>query len=113
MSEWQLFLYGGPDCLKFVSDTVVPTPKDDEVQLKVMAAGVNVIDTKIRKGTSFAAKARGNNFPWVLGFDVAGEVMAVPNAEVNWQKVIAFAVSLVLCSKLELIVPLAVLKLMN
>lgn len=86
MSELQLFSYGGPDCLKFVSDTVVPTPKDDEVQLKVMAAGVNVIDTKIRKGTSFAARARGNNFPWVLGFDVAGEVMAVPNAEVNWQK---------------------------
>ena len=52
-----------------------PPPADDQVRVKVLAAGVNVIDTKIRQGSSFAAKSRGERFPWVIGFDMAGEIV--------------------------------------
>jgi len=41
--------HGGPEVLKY-EDTLRPEPKDDEVLVKVMAAGVNPVDTYIRQG---------------------------------------------------------------
>lgn len=87
MSELQLVSYGGIENLKYVKSEEIQTPKDNAVSLKVFAAGVNVIDTKIRNGSSFAAKQRGDVFPWVLGFDVAGEVMSCGSIASNkWKK---------------------------
>ena len=40
---------GGPESLKY-EDTPRPAPKDDEVLVKVVAAGVNPVDTYIRQG---------------------------------------------------------------
>ena len=40
---------GGPESLKY-EDTLRPAPKDDEVLVKVVAAGVNPVDTYIRQG---------------------------------------------------------------
>ena len=41
--------HGGPEVLKY-EDTLRPEPKDDEILVKVMAAGVNPVDTYIRQG---------------------------------------------------------------
>ncbi len=57
---------GGPEVLKY-EDAPRPQPKDDEVLIRVMAAGVNPVDVFIREG-------RSNQFPLVLGMDVAGVV---------------------------------------
>lgn len=78
MSALELRAYGGVENLVFNDSTEVALPEKDEVQVRILAAGVNVIDTKIRQGTSFAAKTRGERFPWTIGFDMSGEVVKVP-----------------------------------
>ncbi len=75
MAELQISGYGGINKLVYSSDNLDVLPSDDEVRVKVLVAGINVIDTKIRQGTSFAAKTRGDRFPWTIGFDMAGEVV--------------------------------------
>jgi NADPH:quinone reductase-like Zn-dependent oxidoreductase len=62
--------YGGPEVLK-LEQTPQPQPKDDEVLIRVMAAGVNPIDAYIRSGRFGADK-----LPYIPGFDVAGVVAA-------------------------------------
>ncbi len=61
---------GGPDVLKY-EDAPRPQPKDDEILIRVMAAGVNPVDAFIREGRFHAATA---GFPLILGMDVAGLV---------------------------------------
>ncbi len=78
MPKLELRAYGGIENLIYSDDDAVRDPESGEVQVKVLAAGVNVIDTKIRQGTSFAAKTRGDKLPWVIGFDMSGEVVKVP-----------------------------------
>ncbi len=51
-----------------------PTPKDDEMLVRIRAAAVNPKDTFIRKGR-FAALT-GSQFPMQSGFDFSGEVAA-------------------------------------
>jgi len=51
-----------------------PDPKPGEVLVRVMASGVNPLDTKIRAGA--AAHAR-HDLPAVLGLDLAGVVEAI------------------------------------
>ena len=41
--------YGGPEMLK-LEDVAMPEPKDDEVLIKVFAAGVNSFDDVLRSG---------------------------------------------------------------
>ena len=41
--------YGGPEVLK-LEDVAVPEPKDDEVLIKVFAAGINSFDGVLRSG---------------------------------------------------------------
>ncbi len=55
----------------------VPTPdlRDDEVLIQVHAAGVNLIDSKIRNGEFKLILPYRT--PFVLGHDVAGEVVKV------------------------------------
>lgn len=61
--------YGGPEELR-IEDAPVPEIAADEVRIKVMAAGVNPVDWKIREGlrkTIFPS-----DLPLTLGWDVSG-----------------------------------------
>ncbi len=64
--------YGGVDQLQF-EEVSTPEPDSAQVLVRVMATSVNPVDWKIRSG---AAKDRMPvEFPYVLGRDVAGEVV--------------------------------------
>ncbi len=63
--------YGGPEVLKY-EDAPRPEPKDDEVLVKVVAAGVNSFDGVMRSGKY--AKPNGTQLPWHPGYDIAGIV---------------------------------------
>ena len=63
--------YGGPEVLK-LEDVPRPEPKENEVLVRVIAAGVNPIDAIIREGTY--AKEFGTHLPLVPGYDIAGVV---------------------------------------
>jgi len=63
---------GGPEVLATV-DIPAPAPGDDELRVRLHAAGVNPIDTKLRsRGVFF-----DNALPAVLGCDAAGTVEAI------------------------------------
>jgi NADPH:quinone reductase-like Zn-dependent oxidoreductase len=62
---------GGPDVLKLVA-LPIPAPGVSEIQIRVHAAGVNPIDGMNRQTGAFVGKP-----PFVLGWDVCGEVAAV------------------------------------
>jgi NADPH:quinone reductase-like Zn-dependent oxidoreductase len=68
--------YGGPEVLKY-EDLPRPEPKEDQILVRVIAAGVNPVDGMIRSGM-FAKNGKGA-FPMVLGGDVAGVVEKVGN----------------------------------
>jgi NADPH:quinone reductase len=57
-----------------ISEMPNPTPDPGEVLVRVMASGVNPLDTKIRRGEAAHAKMTP---PAVLGIDMAGVVEAV------------------------------------
>ena len=65
--------YGGPNVLKY-EDVPRPEPKEDQILVRVVAAGVNPVDGMIRSGM-FANEKRA--FPVILGGDVAGVVEKV------------------------------------
>ncbi|XP_022758751.1 chloroplast envelope quinone oxidoreductase homolog [Durio zibethinus] len=65
---------GGAAALKHV-EVPIPTPKKDEVLIKVEAAGINPIDWKIQKGIARPFLPR--KFPFIPGTDVAGEIIKV------------------------------------
>lgn len=66
--------YGGVERLE-LREMRRPVPSSGQLLVRVRAAGVNPIDWKIRQGRyRFLLPAR---FPLVLGFDVAGEVVAI------------------------------------
>jgi NADPH:quinone reductase-like Zn-dependent oxidoreductase len=66
--------YGGPEVLKY-EDVPRPEPKEDQILIRVIAAGVNPVDGMIRSGM-FAKNGKGA-FPMVLGGDIAGVVESV------------------------------------
>src|SRR5437867_7408103 len=70
--------YGSPDVLA-CEETEKPTPRDDEVLIKVRAASVNPLDRHIMRGRPpFLRIAFGLRKPRVRpGRDVAGQVEAV------------------------------------
>jgi NADPH:quinone reductase-like Zn-dependent oxidoreductase len=63
--------FGGPEVLS-VEDLACPRPQDDEVLVKVAAAGVNPVDSKIRSGKY--PDVREDNLPVVLGREVSGTI---------------------------------------
>ena len=63
--------WGGPEALKF-EDVPVPAPKDNEMLIKVFAAGVNSFDGTLLSGKY--AKMFGTQLPWIPGYDIAGTV---------------------------------------
>ena len=66
--------YGGPEVLKY-EDVQRPEPKDDQLLIRVIAAGVNPVDAMIRSGMFDREGTRA--FPIILGGDVAGVVEKV------------------------------------
>jgi NADPH:quinone reductase-like Zn-dependent oxidoreductase len=70
--------YGPPDVLQ-LKEVEKPTPKDDEVLIKVHAASVNSWDWDLLRGTPFLNRLWGLLKPKykILGADIAGQVEAV------------------------------------
>jgi NADPH:quinone reductase-like Zn-dependent oxidoreductase len=72
--------YGSPDVLK-LEEVEKPTPKDDEVLIKVYAAAVNAADWHLLRGKPFLVRLMGFGLlkpkNKILGADVAGRVEAV------------------------------------
>ena len=63
--------YGGPEVLKY-EEVPRPEPKDNEVLVRMIAAGVNPVDALIRSGKY--AKFFGTTLPLIPGYDIAGVV---------------------------------------
>src|ERR1022692_1878050 len=63
--------FGGPEVLQY-EDAPRPEPKEDEILIRVMAAGVNPVDAAIRAG--HMSRFLGDRFPLIPGMDVAGVV---------------------------------------
>lgn len=71
---------GGPEVLRPV-DIPAPAPADDELRVRLHAAGINPIDTKLRSRGVFFEDA----LPAILGCDGAGAVDAVGSAVTSLQ----------------------------
>jgi NADPH:quinone reductase-like Zn-dependent oxidoreductase len=63
--------YGGPEVLKY-EDVPRPEPKENEILVHVIAAGVNPVDGMVRAG--MFAKYGKTPFPMIPGYDIAGIV---------------------------------------
>ncbi|NWR59970.1 QOR oxidoreductase, partial [Bucorvus abyssinicus] len=73
MRAVRVFEFGGPEVLKLQSDVLIPSPKENQVLIKVHACGVNPVETYIRSGRY----ARKPALPYTPGSDVAGVVESV------------------------------------
>jgi len=71
--------YGSPDVLE-LREIEKPTPKEDEVLIKVHSASVNAMDYRFLTGTPYLARIMAGLFKpkhKILGLDVAGRIEAV------------------------------------
>jgi NADPH:quinone reductase-like Zn-dependent oxidoreductase len=75
--------YGGPEVLK-LEEAPRPEPKENEVLVRVIGAGVNPVDAMIRSGKY--AKFFGTTLPLVPGYDIAG-IVEKTGAKINKLKV--------------------------
>ena len=75
----QIEQHGGPEVLKLV-EVEVPPPADNEVTIRQHVAGLNFIDIYYRTGLYKGALPHG------LGFEGAGEVVAVGKAVSRFKK---------------------------
>jgi NADPH:quinone reductase-like Zn-dependent oxidoreductase len=63
--------FGGPEVMKY-EDVPRPEPKEDEILVRVMAAGVNPVDAYVRQGKF--SKGGLEKGPFIIGYDIAGTV---------------------------------------
>jgi NADPH:quinone reductase-like Zn-dependent oxidoreductase len=71
--------YGSPDVLEF-KEVAKPTPKDDEVLIKVIAVSVNAADLHLLRADPFLIRLSSGLLKpknTILGSDIAGRVEAV------------------------------------
>src|SRR5271167_2211648 len=70
--------YGPPDALQF-TEVEKPTPKDNEVLIKLYGASVNPLDLFSMRGAPLIRRIPGLRTPkhQILGCDIAGRVEAV------------------------------------
>jgi NADPH:quinone reductase-like Zn-dependent oxidoreductase len=71
--------YGGPEVLAY-ERAPLPVPAADEVRVRVVSAGVNPLDWKVREGRSTVA----HSLPLIPGWDLSGVVEAVGRAVVEF-----------------------------
>ncbi len=81
MKAVRIHKYGGPRVLTY-EDAPRPEPKEDELLIRVHAAGVNPADWQIRSGRR--SKLR-KPFSLILGFDVSGIVEALGSSVTGFQ----------------------------
>lgn len=74
--------FGKPDVLE-VTEIEKPVANDDEVLIKVIAAGINPVDTKVRAGTSGMSKRL--ELPAILGWDVSGIIESIGKNVTDFQ----------------------------
>src|SRR5216117_1210813 len=74
--------YGGPEVLKY-EDVQRPEPKENQILVRVIAAGVNPVDGLIRSG--MFAKHEKASFPMILGADIAGVVEKTGSKVTNFK----------------------------
>jgi len=67
---------GTPDVLKFQDSSEPEITQPTDIKVKLLAAGVNPVDTKVRSNGLFY----DNALPAILGCDGAGEVIEVGSA---------------------------------
>lgn len=73
MKAVRFHAYGGPEVLRY-EDVPDPVPGPGEALVRVHACGVNHIDLDRRAGTSRFT----HDLPFILGYEIAGEVVALP-----------------------------------
>ena len=86
--------HGGLEKLQYKTDIAVPVPKDDEVLIKVSAAGINNTDINTRTGwySKYKSNAGGSwsgaplKFPRIQGIDVCGTIVSV-GSKVNSSRI--------------------------
>ncbi|HEY5221448.1 MAG TPA: zinc-binding dehydrogenase [Microbacteriaceae bacterium] len=66
----------GPQDMRLITDAPVPIPGENEILIRVSAAGVNFADISKAHGTFLG----GPRPPYLAGFEAAGEVVAVGEA---------------------------------
>ncbi len=81
MKAVRIHKYGRPRVLKY-EDTPRPEPKEDELLIRVHAAGVNPADWQIRSGRRSKLK---KPFSLILGADVSGVVEVVGSSVTGFQ----------------------------
>ncbi len=69
-----IYSYGGPEVLTY-EDAPRPHPVNNEVLVRVHAAGINPVDWKIREG--HLKEMLHHTLPLVLGWDVSGVVESI------------------------------------
>lgn len=74
--------FGGPEVLVY-EDAPVPSIQADEVLVKIHAASVNPVDWKVREG--YLKEMLPHRLPLILGWDFAGEVVAVGSDVSQWK----------------------------
>ncbi len=75
--------FGPAENLEIV-DVQTPVINDDQVLIKVVAAGINPVDTKVRAGTSGMSKHI--QLPVILGWDVSGVIFKVGKNVSNFKE---------------------------
>ena len=83
MKAIRVHSYGHSDRLE-LEETEEPQIEDDEVLVKIHAAGVNPIDWKIREG--WLKDFMPQRFPFTPGKDVAGEIVKTGRKALNFKK---------------------------
>ncbi|KAK8541595.1 hypothetical protein V6N13_137803 [Hibiscus sabdariffa] len=75
--------YGGGAAALRQVEVPIPSPKEDEVLVKVEATSINPLDLRIQKGVVWPFLPR--KFPNIPGIDVAGEVVKVGSGVKNYK----------------------------
>ena len=83
MNAIRLNRFGGPETLE-LTQVDRPEPGAGEVEIRVIAAGVNPVDRKMREGAA-PQFLKPSELPAILGRDVAGEISAVGAGVENWK----------------------------
>lgn len=82
MKAVRIHQYGGRDVLRY-EQAPMPVMNPDDVLVKVHAAAVNPVDWKVREG--HLKGVLPVTLPLILGWDVAGEIVAVGEKVIGWQ----------------------------